>query len=68
MICSNCGLEATGAADGWRGYLADDGQLALYCPECAVREFGPLRTRPLDQGSWSPDFLRDYPRWIGDDD
>jgi len=68
VICARCRLEASGAASGWRGYLTVDEELALYCPECSIAEFGPLRTRPLDEGTWSPDFLQDYPRWIGGDE
>ncbi len=68
MICAECLRPAEGAAAGWRAHLTDDGELVLYCASCAVRTFGPTRTRPLDEDSWSPDFLRDYPRWIGDED
>jgi hypothetical protein len=68
VICTECGRVATDAAFGWRGYLTDDNELILYCAECAVRTSGPRRTRPLDAESWSPDFLRDYPRWVNDED
>jgi hypothetical protein len=27
----------------WQLYFADIGEVAVYCPECAKREFGPLR-------------------------
>jgi hypothetical protein len=31
----NCCLAA-----GWRAYLDDDGNVVVFCPECAEREFG----------------------------
>lgn len=40
MRCEECKRLATGPADGWRAYLTGDG-VAIYCPECAEREFGP---------------------------
>jgi hypothetical protein len=51
VICEECGREASGQARGWRCYLAEylasdgNGDLVFYCPECALREFGPLRFR-----------------------
>jgi hypothetical protein len=67
VICNECGAAARDAAAGWRGYLDPRGELLFFCAECSVREFGRLRTRPLDDGTWSPDFIRDYPRPVGDD-
>jgi DNA-directed RNA polymerase subunit RPC12/RpoP len=37
--CTECGREwPTG--DLWRFLFADIGEVAIYCPECAEREFG----------------------------
>jgi hypothetical protein len=30
----------------WRLYFADIGEVVIYCPECAAREFGD--TEPVD--------------------
>jgi hypothetical protein len=48
MQCEECGRDADVEAHGWRAFVthyptaeeAEDPQLALYCPECAEREFG----------------------------
>jgi hypothetical protein len=43
--CAECGAESDGLAAGWRAYLAadfdeDEGEVVLFCPDCADREFG----------------------------
>lgn len=46
LRCVECGRrsEESGFSEGWRAYptLEEDGSesLALFCPECAEREFG----------------------------
>ena len=40
LVCVECRLVSTGDAFAWRAYLAFDGELGVYCPECAEREFG----------------------------
>ncbi len=48
MVCQECGVRADGKAAGWRAYRADfldeDSEpiVLVYCPVCAVREFGPV--------------------------
>jgi DNA-directed RNA polymerase subunit RPC12/RpoP len=48
LRCVECGKEATDSAIEWRGYLTDDDEVAIYCPDCAEREFGaePRRWPP----------------------
>jgi hypothetical protein len=43
LRCVEC---AATTADGhdWRAYLTTDDDVAVYCPECAGREFGQGRT------------------------
>jgi hypothetical protein len=38
--CVECGLLWVNEAERWRSYLTDDGDPALFCPECAEDEFG----------------------------
>jgi hypothetical protein len=40
MCCVECERAADAHAKGWRAYLTGDG-VAIYCPACASREFGP---------------------------
>ena len=47
LVCVECGAVAPPDALGWRAYLVgvhdvlDDGEtVAVYCPQCAEREFG----------------------------
>jgi hypothetical protein len=48
MQCDECGREADVEAHGWKAFVTryataeetDHPQLALYCPDCAEREFG----------------------------
>jgi hypothetical protein len=37
--CAECGRDWDGLERGWRRYLTVDGDTALYCPDCAEREF-----------------------------
>lgn len=51
MVCQECRREADPDADGWRAFIADDPRtdeaaaVAVYCPGCAAREFGPAGER-----------------------
>jgi hypothetical protein len=41
--CAECGpdpREDENAADEWRAYSDGVGELHVFCPECAAREFG----------------------------
>jgi hypothetical protein len=45
LVCEECGSESPPDAIGWRACLLADqngqlGELAMFCPECASREFG----------------------------
>jgi hypothetical protein len=45
LSCEECGSYSPRVALGWRGYLLADengplGEVAMFCPECALREFG----------------------------
>lgn len=42
MRCEECETETTGTAKGWRAYIAEDQPpfVVIYCPTCALREFG----------------------------
>lgn len=51
LVCVECGREAEGRAVGWRAYREDipsEGDppaVAVFCPDCAAREFdmpGPV--------------------------
>jgi hypothetical protein len=47
ITCVECGRQPR-ASELWRLYFADVGEVAIYCPECAKREFGETgRERPL---------------------
>lgn len=43
LRCVECGRASHGTARHWRAYRTYDGSTAVYCPTCAVREFGPCR-------------------------
>lgn len=44
FCCIECGAEDDRESRGWRAYLLrDELEVDLYCPRCAMREFGPLR-------------------------
>jgi hypothetical protein len=51
LSCIECLEESDDDARGWRMYLDEDREdpgsellIATYCPDCAVREFGPIRS------------------------
>ena len=51
LSCIECLEESDHEARGWRMYLDEDRDepgneplIATYCPTCAVREFGPIRS------------------------
>jgi hypothetical protein len=39
LACAECGRSPR-AGEMWRVLFADIGEVAVYCPECAEREFG----------------------------
>lgn len=44
VVCSNCGRrirEAEAKKLGWRYWSDGIGELHLFCPDCAAREFSP---------------------------
>jgi len=58
LICQECELKSDEDARGWRTYLASDPDdaeappmVASYCPDCAVREFGPVARPSASQSS-----------------
>jgi hypothetical protein len=63
MVCAECRTVAGRDARGWRGYLDDDGDLVLYCRRCAMRDFGPLETRPLMMDAWEREEPPIRPGW-----
>ena len=43
LVCAKCGrapLPEEAADDSWRAYSDGVGELIVFCPECAGREFG----------------------------
>ena len=41
--CSECGTAAREGAEGWRAYVVggfdgEDGEVVVFCPDCAERE------------------------------
>jgi hypothetical protein len=38
--CTECGRVWDGVERGWQRHRVDLDETALYCPECAEREFG----------------------------
>lgn len=40
VVCVECAKSSTGKSVDWRAYLTVDGEVAVYCPDCAEREFG----------------------------
>ena len=49
LFCAECSTVGEEFERGWRGYLTDDeegpAEVAILCPGCAEREFGPRRNR-----------------------
>lgn len=49
LSCAECPAVSDETARGWRGFLTDDeyepAEVAILCPECAEREFGPCQLR-----------------------
>jgi hypothetical protein len=47
LHCVECGRESADKAVGWRALLNgepdEDEYVAIFCPVCAEREFGPSR-------------------------
>jgi hypothetical protein len=43
LKCSECGRPSIGKASDWRAYLTVGDEVAVYCPVCSMREFGPPR-------------------------
>lgn len=44
LRCIECAAEDDGGVEGWRAYLLEEElDVLLYCPACAMREFGPPR-------------------------
>lgn len=39
LHCAECGSINEGDAERWRAYLDDEDHVAVFCPECASREF-----------------------------
>ena len=47
LRCIECGVEDDGESFGWRAYLFEEElDVLMYCPRCALREFGPVRRDP----------------------
>jgi hypothetical protein len=40
LTCAECGCVSDSEAAGWRGYYDSEDELALFCRDCAEREFG----------------------------
>lgn len=40
LVCVECENVARGQAWGWRAYLDADDEVAIYCGDCAEREYG----------------------------
>lgn len=55
LVCVECGATVDEHAPNWRAYVAEPGEtdegesVVVYCPKCAVREFGPLRPKRKPQ-------------------
>jgi hypothetical protein len=44
VTCAECGRQPR-PGELWRLYFADIGEVVIYCPACAEREFGDRGTR-----------------------
>jgi hypothetical protein len=41
LVCAECGKQADAKGAAWKAFLTDEpDEIALYCPDCAEREFG----------------------------
>jgi hypothetical protein len=40
VACTECGRRHPRRGEIWRLLFVDLGEVAIYCPECAEREFG----------------------------
>jgi hypothetical protein len=38
-LCLECDRPWIDRFERWRAYVSDEGQLLVYCPACATREF-----------------------------
>jgi hypothetical protein len=57
LVCAECGRKPRrneNAEDDWRCYSDGAGELIVFCPECAEREFGRGNPRRTSEGN---DFL-----------
>jgi hypothetical protein len=43
LRCVECERTSHGNTRRWRGYLTVDGHVVIYCPTCALQEFGPRK-------------------------
>jgi hypothetical protein len=57
LFCVECSTSGEKFERGWRGFLTDDEfeptEVAILCPDCAEREFGPRATRPRRDEDYS---------------
>jgi hypothetical protein len=42
LVCVECGKQSEGGARGWRALLTVDGEVAMYCAQCAAAGFGDV--------------------------
>jgi hypothetical protein len=40
LVCVECGKTSEGSARNWQALLTVDGEVAVYCGDCAREEFG----------------------------
>jgi hypothetical protein len=40
VACAECGRSDPDSGERWKLYFADIGEVVIYCPRCAEREFG----------------------------
>jgi len=61
LTCSNCARtirEAEAEAAGWRYRSNGVGDLHVFCPACAVREFAPDATPSSEAVNYDPPLMR----------
>jgi hypothetical protein len=55
LFCTECSAVTNDFERGWRGFLTDDeyepAAVAILCPTCATREFGPPTRKTRTEGS-----------------